>query len=269
MWRKESTCVKLNFSQEKPMKLFARLTLMGSGLGLIFLMATPSFATVVGALTTGGTATVTVTADSITFDSPIEVAGVGGPTTLTFAGGTLANGQPIDINGGNPIMPTSLPVMATFPSTPNLSVTLDTFGPGSSNTNCAGLTTGESCSISLGGGLVSPIILTYTGPGTEGASALDVGTTAILDVSGTATDDGGATTSLFGGHFSASLADDTPAELETLFSTNPSASFTTTTSGSFVAVAGSAVPEPRAISFIGLACLFMGIVIAKRRKSVA
>jgi len=261
------------------MKLFARLNLMGSGLGLIFLTAMPSLATVTGTLTTGGPGTVTVTATSITFnmdDNTSTIAPllssteVGGGTTLTFAGGSLSTGQPVDINGGAAITPASLllGVPITFPSTPTLSITLTSFGPSSPNTNCSGLTTGESCSPSLGGGLVSPIILTYTGPGTEGAGPLDVGTTAILNVSGTATDNGGATTSLFGGHFSASLASDTPEELAALFSTEPGASFTTTTAGSFVAVA-SQVPEPRVVSLLAFAGLLMGFVVAKRRKSVA
>jgi len=97
------------------MKFFARWSLLGSGIGLIFLTATPSFATVVGNLFTGGSGTVTVTATSITFNEndstvPPSSTEVGTGTTLTFDGGSLMPGQPIDINGGLSITGASLPV---------------------------------------------------------------------------------------------------------------------------------------------------------------
>ena len=80
------------------MKFFARLSLMGSGLGLIFLTATPSFATVTGVLNTGGNGTVTVTPTGITFTENDTAGGsteVGVGTTLTYSGGSLTVGQPV------------------------------------------------------------------------------------------------------------------------------------------------------------------------------
>ena len=253
------------------MKVFAR-NLMGSSLGLILFTAAPSFATVVGDLYTGGTGTVTVTSSGITFtENNTEGGGstaVGVGTTVTFSGGSLTPGDPIDIAGGTTITPASLPVtdFMTFPNEPTLSVTLDSVGPGSSNTDCSGLTTGQSCSPLIDGTIVSPIILTYTGPGTEGAAPGDVGTTALLTVSGTASD-GTTPDSTFNGHFSASLADETPQQLADLFNTPDGASFTTTYAGAFTVTSPSAVPEPRTISVVAIAGLLMGLVVAKRRKN--
>jgi len=256
------------------MKFFARWSLLGSGIGLIFLTATPSFATVVGNLFTGGSGTVTVTATSITFNEndstvPPSSTEVGTGTTLTFDGGSLMPGQPIDINGGMSITGASLPVanFMTFPDSPSLSVTLDSFGPGSANHNCSGLTTGESCSPLIGGVFPSPIILTYTGAGIEGSGPTNVGVSALLEIGGTATD-ASSIISIFTGHFSSSIADETPAQLAALFA-GTGASFTTTYAGDFIALPPSTVPEPRFISMLVMAGLLMGLVVAKRRKSVA
>src|SRR6202044_1993819 len=124
--------------QEEPMKSFARLSLMGSGLGLIFLTAVPSFATVVGVLNTGGNGTVTVTPTGITFTENDTAGGsteVGVGTTVTYSGGSgsLMVGQPVVIGGGVEITPATLPTTITFPDEPSLSITLASFGPGSSN----------------------------------------------------------------------------------------------------------------------------------------
>jgi len=251
------------------MKSFARWSLLGSGLGLMFLTAAPSFATVVGNLFTGGTSSVTVTATSITFDETGGVStDVGVGTTMTSSDGALMTGQPIDIAGGTPITAASIPLadFMTFPDSPSLNVTLDAFGPGSANTNCAGLTTGQSCS-PLIDGFASPIILTYTGTGVEGTSTGSEGTSALLSVSGTATD-ASKVISTFTGHFSASLATFTPEQLVTLFAT-PGQKFSTTYAGNFVATPPSTVPEPRTISVVAIAGLLMGLVVARRRKSVA
>jgi hypothetical protein len=235
----------------------------------MFLTAAPSFATVVGELFTGGNGTVTVTATGITFsmnDSKGGSTEVGTGTTLTFAGGSIGVADPIAINGGATIGPGSFPVanFMTFPTAPSLKVTADSFGPPSANTNCSGLTTGESCS-PLIGGFPSPIILTYTGPGTEGAGPANVGTSALLTVTGTATDSS-MVISTFTGHFSASIANQTPQTLDAMFS-SPGSSFKTTYAGDFVV--SSPVPEPRTVSVIALAGLLMGLVVAKRRKSIA
>lgn len=253
------------------MKSFARIGLLGSGIGLMLLTAAPSFATVVGELFTGGTGTVTVTATGITFSMNDSAGGsteVGTGTTLTSSDGALAVTNPVQINMGAPITaltPLPLSGFMTFPTSPTLNVSLDNFQSGSLNHNCSGLSTGESCS-PLIGGFASPIILTYTGPGVEGAlGSPNVGTSALLGIVGTATDSSGVI-STFTGHFSASLATETPADLAATFST-PGSSFTTTYAGDFVAT--SPVPEPRTVSVIAIAGLLMGLVLAKRKNSVA
>jgi hypothetical protein len=243
------------------MKSFARLSLMGSGLGLIFLTAVPSFATVLGTLTVGGTGTVTVTPLGITFtenDPSGGSAAVGGSTTLSYTGGSgsLTVGQPIDITGTdislpNFISPTTLPATLTFPDEPGLTITLDTFGPGSLNTDCSGLAVGGSCSPETPSG-ASPIILTDAGPHAS---------TAILFVSGTATD--GTTTSDVSGDFSANISTADPATLA------GEASFSTTYSGSLSLTAISTVPEPRTISLVAFLGLLMGLVVKRRKSSEA
>jgi hypothetical protein len=231
---------------------------MGSALGLIFLTAMPSSATVVGALNTGGDGTVTVTPTGITFTengtnntATLSSTAVGAGTTLTYAGSpALVTGDPIDINGGATITPASLAlgVPITFPDQPSLSITLTSFAPGTGIACTAGMPVGASCSPLAG---ASPIVLTDE----------SFGTTAQLSVAGTATDGSGV--SDVTGLFSANVLGETPLAL------SESSSFTTTNSGVFAVTATSEVPEPRAISLIALAGLLMGIVVSKRRKSVA
>lgn len=255
------------------MKFFARSSLMGAGVGLLLMTAAPSFANVSGILNLGGTGSVQVTNTGITF---FENAGagasayVGSGTNLSFSGGTLtyvsATTDPIQINGGAPITAGSIPLsnfMTFMPEAPGLTATLDSFGAGSSNHTCTGLTSGESCSLPG-----SPIILTYTGLGTEGTTYPNLGTSALLPVFGTITDMSGKVSS-FDGSFSANIPSQTPASLEALFGSSSSASFETTYAGSFVATPPSTVPEPRTVSVVAIAGLLMGLVVAKRRKSVA
>jgi hypothetical protein len=248
------------------MKFLAH-TLMGSGLGLILLTATPSFATTTANLYLGGTGTVTVTATSITFNENNTTPA--GSSTAVGVGTTVAGvtaGQPVDINGGGTIAESStLSVPVTFPDTPTVTATITSFGPGSSNTDCAGLTTGESCSPALPTG-TSPIILTYTGgPGAEGSPTGSEGTDAVLPTSGTLTDAG--VTGTLNGSFSATIPDETPEQLVAMFATT-GASFSTTYSGSFTVTSTSAVPEPREISLLLAASLLMGLAFIKRRKKV-
>jgi hypothetical protein len=242
------------------MKFFARLSLMGSGLGLIFLTAMPSFATVVGTLNVGGPGTVTITPTSITFNendtnnTPNSSTEVGVGTTMTYAGSpALTPGDPVNINGGLPITPTGPPVggvspidaPVTFPDEPGLTITLTSFGPGTGTACTSGMKVGQSCS-PLGG--TSPIILTDAGPSLTFAS---------LSFGGTATD--GTTVSPVVGGFSQPI----PESITTLAT---STSFSTVYSGVFTA---TTVPEPRSISVIAIAGLLMGLVVAKRRKSIA
>jgi hypothetical protein len=111
------------------------------------------------------------------------------------------------------------------------------------------LMSGQSCSPETPFG-PSPIILTAVGNGTS----------ALLFVTGTATD--GTGVSDITGNFSANIAGESPEELAT------ASSFTTTSSSQLVITARSAVPEPRTTSMIALAGLLMGLVVAKRRKKI-
>ncbi len=246
------------------MKYFARLSLLGSGLGLFFLTVVPSFATVVGTLTLGGDGSITVTPAGLTFtendntntSGSVSSTEVGAATNLTYAGGpALVSGEPVNINGGAMVTAATLtsgvPAVAlTFPDEPNLSITLDSFGPGSSTPCSVAITTGESCSpvVSAAPLVLSPIILTAT----------STGTSAVLGVAGTATD--GSVVTDVTGNFSATVTGETPEDLSML------PTYTTTYSATFVAA--SAVPEPRSISLVVLAGLLMGLVV-KRRKSEA
>jgi len=112
------------------MKSITRLSLMGSGLGLILLMAMPSFATVLfesrvvespdfvtsEILNLGGNGNVVVTPTNITFSNSDTNTGtsseVGAGTTLTIPDGTVIPGNPVEINGGAPIMPSGPPDMS-------------------------------------------------------------------------------------------------------------------------------------------------------------
>lgn len=254
------------------MKAFARLSWVGSGLGLILLTASPSFADVTGTLEIGGTGSVIVTESSIQFPvdslnntSTSSSAAVANGTTLTYdSGSTLTVNQPIDIESttGSAILASSstplsggaysVSVPLIFPSTPSLTATITQFGPGSTNTSCATATgAGDTCSPSLGGGLVSPIILENEGNGS---------TVATLPISGTISDNGGTSVSSFTGNFTATLAGETPEQAATIG----------TYSGAYAgSLTVSEVPEPRAVSFVLFAGLLMGAMIWKRRKATA
>ena len=87
---------------------------------------------------------------------------IGAGTTLTSALGSPVagtTGTVLDLSGG-----TVLPVanFMTFTTVPGLAFDLGFLGPGSANTNCAGLAIGGSCSVFAG----SPFILTLTPTGT-------------------------------------------------------------------------------------------------------
>ena len=130
---------------------------------------------------------------------------VGGGTTLTSASGTPAVGSTgfiVDLNPGNP-----LPVsnFMTFASVPGLAFDLSTVGPGSANTNCAGLAVGRSCSIFAG----SPIILIFTGNGTA----------VVLSAAGIARD--GTTNSNWAGNFTTQITGTTPQGIQSLFGCAP------------------------------------------------
>jgi hypothetical protein len=243
-------------------QLGLKLALGGFATGLLLFTAQPSFASVSGELLTGGNGTLTVSATALTFtknDSSGYSTEVATGTDLTFAGcssgmlgttGCLTQGEGVDVNGGNPI--TNLgPItdFLTFANTPSLVFGLDGYSPGLTNTNCAALTVGESCSVFVG----SPVILTLTSSG---------GTAASMGIFGTASD-GTTPVSTWKGNFTATIANKTPAQLQAIIANR--GSFSHTHSGDFV-VSFSPVPEPRSISLALGAALFLGIVVMRRKR---
>ena len=104
---------------------------------------------------------------------------------------------------------TSLPVATylQFAAHPNLVYSLNSVGPGSSNTNCAtAATVGSSCSVFAG----SPLVLTRSA----------TGTTITLAVSGKASDTGSGglpAGSDYQGAFVGPVADQTPLQIQLFF----------------------------------------------------
>lgn len=143
-------------------------------------------------------------------------------TNVAFTGGPLGAGvlgSITDVSFGAP----SVSGFMTFSGFPNLAFDLSFLGPGMLNTNCAGLSMGQSCSPSSG----SPYLLTAT----------SVGTTLTLSVGGVARDvlDGN---SAWSGEFTSQFGL-TPAQLQS--SLLGGGALANTYSGSFTA---SSVPEP-------------------------
>lgn len=243
-------------------KLVLQFAFSGLAAALLLLTAQPSFATVSGELLTGGNGNLTVSALSLTFhtnDTTGFSTEVADGSDLTFAGcttgnlgdpGCLTQGQGVNVNGGNPITSLApIPDFLTFQNLPSLVYSLTTFEPGSSNTNCATLTQGESCSVFPG----SPVVLTLESGGK---------TAAELGVAGTVTD-GVGPASFWTGLFTATVNHKTPAQLQAIILAG--GSITNTHSGDFTVT--SATPEPRLISLAVFAGLFLAIVVQQRRKT--
>jgi hypothetical protein len=135
---------------------------------VLFAAAVPAHASPIGLLRLdSGAGGVNVSLTTIDWTPPVGPPNgaflVAAGTTLTSAAGNPAVGSTgliLDITTG-----TILPLLSfmTFPALPGLSFDLTQLGPGSANTNCAGLSmVGQSCSPFLG----SPFILTLTTTGT-------------------------------------------------------------------------------------------------------
>ena len=182
-------------------------------------------------------------------------------TTLTFTGGPLTTAEGILINGGLPFG-TPPPASAGFVNPflqfaihNNLTFTFLGVNPGSSNTNCAGLSNGQSCSI-LEGSTVSPVLLTANGPNTV----------VSISLFGVASD--GTGTSNWVGGFSATIPNITPLGIEQFFCgadavcspaeiANSPTLVVRSTSGSFFASAN--VPEPNTVVLLGAGLILLSL----------
>jgi len=205
-------------------------------LGLLLFALTPvSSAAVIGTLRIGSDGQVIVDQDTIDFQPP---AGLNdGPIittddTLTYNNGTtLAIGETGRIKDLDfVIAPPPVMEWLTFDNIPELDFHLGSLGAGSSNTNCAGLAIGQSCSVFAG----SPFVLTRTATGTA----------VSLTVFGTVTD-ATAISSNFIGTLSNPLTGRTPESIQTNILAGGSE--TSPFSGDFVV---TVIPEPGTISML-------------------
>jgi hypothetical protein len=137
----------------------------------------------------------------------------------------------------------------TFTGATGLDFTLTGLGPGTSDTTCAGLGIGGSCSVVNG----SPFVLTSNGVG---------GSNVYLVAFGTVTD-GTGTTSTWTGEFSQPLSTLTPAEIQTAILGGGSVS--SPFSGDFDVTIGSAVPEPGTSSLLAIGLGLLGLALYKKR----
>jgi len=256
-------------------------------LSLCFVLGTAS-ASVVGTLLTGSTGTITVSDTGITWNPdpaalPSTTCAVGklcngdvaSGTTLTYIGcpgpACLTTQEGVLIDNGNTLTPSTLipeDFFLRFETTPSLDFKLNSIGTPFVNesgltTACSTLTLFQSCVPFIG----SPIVLTLT----------STGTSAHIDLFGTASDDGGATfTSAWSGSFSAPITGKTPAQIELEFCTSntnaaqaqsacsTTATESTSNSGTFVA---TTTPEPSSFLLIGGG--LVGLATLLRRKKAA
>jgi hypothetical protein len=228
--------------------------------GSVCLVSTNASATTIGLLRVdSGAGGVTVGLNSLDWLPTGGGTGtflVGAGTTLTSAVGSPAAGSAgtvLDLSGGT-VLP--LANFMTFATAPGLAFDLGFLGPGSANTNCAGLPIGGSCSVFVG----SPFILTLT----------PTGTAVVLAVGGIARD--GTTPSNWSGNFTTTISNQTPLQIQATFGcaagqgpaacTNPTATIGSTFAGEFTA---TPVPEPNSIGLLGLGLIGLYCV----RKKIA
>jgi len=228
--------------------------------GLLFSTERAS-ASVSGALDLDG-GSVTVSATSLTWQGFAIVNGI---STLTYDGGTLVpGGTDVTLKNLPGTLPIPIDMFMTFVGIPSLDFTLQTAGPGSSNTDCsaAGLFShGGDCSAFAG----VPIVL----------SQATNGTLVALGVSGIVTD-GTTPISTWTGEFSETITSlgniisPTPLQVQQFFG-GPGApnnnTLNSTYSGTFV-VRIANTPEP---STMGMVLMGSGLVLVaalrRRRKA--
>ncbi len=221
--------------------MFLRMPL-AIGVGLVYLaIGSPASATPLGSLSIANCAGggVTLTETTVTSLPAGTLAGTGcietgAGTNVAFSGGSI--GQGLAGNILNLTTSSVFPVnnFMTFPAvSPVLDFVLTGLGPGSSNTSCAGLLFGQSCSIVAG----SPFVLTSFGTNTT-LSLLANGT--VADATGTSTWSG-----LFSSQFNMSAA-----TIQTTILGG--GAITSTYSGQFTV---ASVPEPPALILLGLSLI--------------
>ncbi|HYT76995.1 MAG TPA: PEP-CTERM sorting domain-containing protein [Vicinamibacterales bacterium] len=227
-------------------------------------LAAPAQADVIGTLNLdGGTQDVTVGLTFIDWGPagpPSGTFDVSAFTNVTYGGGgTINTGDPGVILDLNAAMSFPINNFMTFPLDPLVDYSLSGIGPGSANTNCAGVTLiGQSCSPFIG----SPFILTLS----------STGTSVTLAAFGFAFDTFSVST--WTGSFTTHLVDVTPLEIQTFFGcttgstiatcTNQSNTISNSYLGTFSATAVP-VPEPASLALLGLGLLGAGARVRWRR----
>ena len=233
------------------MKIFKWFAVVAGVAAICLASGVPAFADAAGSLDvancSGGG--MSLGATSITWLPAGTVSGTGciatgAGTNLTYSGGTLGAGATGNIqnvtSGGGPI-----DQFMTFQGT-SLDFVLTMLGPGSTNTNCATLTIGQSCSVFAG----SPFVLT------------DLGLSTVISFAagGTLTDGG---LSDWSGAFSTQV---NATALQIQSTILGGGTVTSTQSGQFsVQDVTQSVPEPSSLLLLAFGlCSSAGIIRRKR-----